>query len=380
MTRPTRNPFDGHGASAAAPMRTLALPAALLLLVLAPLAGAHGPPAKRDQDFRLLADHNDDCGGDSGALPNCRGSHDLIGLDVLERHDGGLGDVVVFRFFLNGGSGSLKDVLTLKADGAAKSFELRTSDNKRFEGSGFDAVGPPVDLNDNGRFLVEASVRLSTLGGPGVRLTDYRVEASSGAAKGDVMPGCYHNALDQRVPDSHCSGTAENPDTVHFVRTTGYALTGPTYYATVTLPASVQVPADGEEVVEVRLATPFRNTAQLATLTVEGADGFTATWVGANGAAPAEEDLLKGGSATAELRLRGDGHDPATGTLTLTVSTSLGGRSVHTLPYEIVGTPPPTGTPSGDPGGAGGSKDSPPPAAALLSVGLLALARLRRNA
>ena len=367
-----RNPFDDGAGSRAARMRLGLLLAFALVVVAAVPAGAHGPPTKRDQDFRLLADHNDDCGGDSGTLPNCHGSHDLVGLDVLERHDGGLGDVVVFRFILNGGSGTLKDVLTLKAGSTTKTFELHTTDNKDFSKSvGFASVSGPIGINDGDRFIVEASVRIADLGGATTLLKDYRVDAYVGGSRGDYMPGGYVNGLGVDNPNPSQGEVQTN-----FIRTNGYVLTGPTYYTTVTLPPVAKVAADGEAVIDVGLSNPFRNTGQLATVTVDGADGFTATWVGANGDAPAEEDLLKGGSATAELRLRGDGHPPATGTLTLTVTTSLGGRSVHSLPYEITAAQVADPTPTS---GSAADKDAPVPAAALLAVGLLALARLRRT-
>lgn len=363
-------------------MRT-ALALAVLLLVAA-ATSAHGPPAKRDQDFRLLADHNDDCGDDAD-VSGCHGTHDLVGLDVLERHDGGLGDVVAFRLILNGGSGSLRDVLTFKADGAAKSFELRTSDNQAFQGDKgtdrFDSVARfpatnPDGSTDGSRFVVEATVRLATLGGAGAKLTDYKVEAYAGTAKGDYMPGGYVNGL-----GIDTANPPQGEGVTNFNRVNGYVLTGPTYYTTVDVPASATLAADGQTVVPIRLTNPFRSTAQTATVTVAGADGFTATWVGANGADPAVEDLAKGGSGTAELRLRGDGHAPTAGTLTITVTTNLGGRSVHTLPYEITAAQGSTGdgTGSGAPPAAK-DKDSPAPAAVLVGLALLVLAALRRTA
>src|SRR5688572_31439732 len=92
--------------------RSLGLPVpslaavAIALLLPPPPAAAHGPPVVRDQDTRLLADHNDDCGGDdAGALENCRGSHDLVSLDLREAYDEELGNVVVFRLLMNLGEG-----------------------------------------------------------------------------------------------------------------------------------------------------------------------------------------------------------------------------------------------------------------------------------
>ncbi len=371
---------------------TTVLLALLALLALAPAASAHGPPDVRAQDFRLLADHSDDFCDDS-ALNGCDGPHDLVGLDVREGHDPARGDMVYFRLTVNGGSGARTDKLTVQVNGQAKSFEFKTSDDQAFTGTGFDVVtsGPtatPSGSTDGERVTVEGGVKLSALGGLGVKLSGYTVESTKGGTRGDVMPGCYYSPLTQTlVPDNDpgCTdGDAES--STPFARTSGYVLQGPSYYVTVTLPAKATVPADGETVVDVGLANALKSakwdTRQSAALTVEGADGFTATWVGANGAEPAVEDLAKGGTATAELRLRGDGHAAATGTLTITVTTSLGGRSVHTLPYEITAASPADGGgdgTGGDATGASGGKDSPP-AGALLACCLLALAALRRRA
>lgn len=365
---------------------------AALLLVLAAGVAAHGPPKVRAQDARLLADHSDDCGGDTAAaLANCNGSHDLVGLDVSERHEAS-GDVVAFRLVVccdDSGSGELKDTLTLKAGGQAKAFDFHTSDNQAFQGTGFLAVSK-ASAGDGHRFILEGTVSLASLGGVGTTLSDFAVEAAKGSTRGDVMPGCYYSApaplggqqskVGEGSAPACTSGDAESG--TPYTKTAGYALRGPAYYVTVTPPAgTTRVPADGEVTVDVRVANAIA-AAQDATVAVAGADGFTATWVGANGAAPAQLSLQQGDVRTAELRLRGDGHAAATGTLTVTVDTSLGGHSVHQVPYEIVAAAGTTTQEDGstDAPTSHAPKDSPAPVAALLALALLALAAARRQA
>lgn len=369
------NPFDRRAVSSTAAMRTAiaALTAALSLLVLAGGAAAHGPPAQRDQDVRLLADHSDDCGSDdAGALTECGNTHDLVGLDLREAHDATLGDMVYFRFILNGGSGTLKDVLTMKVGGASKTFELRTSDNQAFQGTGFETFAKAPALNadgsqDGSRFVVEAGVKLSALGGAGAVLDDYVLQAYRGTTRGDVMPGCYYNALGSKVAE--CSPGDDQPQ---FERTNGYVLRGPTYYTTVTVPA-IDVPAGGSVDVDVKLANPLRATAQTVTLLIGAPDGagVTATWKDSQ-TATTTVDLGKAGSGTAKLHVQADAAASA-GKLTLTVTTNLGGRSIHEVPFGVgaAATSHPTTRDA--------AQDSPAPVAALTALGLLACAAARRR-
>jgi MYXO-CTERM domain-containing protein len=364
------NPFDRRAVSRAAAMRTLTvlLGAAVLL---ASGAAAHGPPAKRDQDFRLLADHNDDCGGDDGgALSECGGAHDLVGLDVRETHDAALGDVVAFRFILNGGSGTLKDVLTLKAGSSTKTFELRTSDNQAFDDTGFDSVTVGPALNGDGsqdgdRFVVEATVKLATLGGAGVLLDDYVVESYRGSTRGDVMPGCYYNALGSKV--SSCS---PGDDQTQFERVNGYALQGPTYYAKAATPQA-EVAAGSSTEVEVEVTNLLRSTAQTATVQVSSPPSVTAVWK--DGRTDATTlDLPKGGTAKATLRVEADAGAQG-GDIVLTLTTNLGGRSVHSVPVKVGASQGTETAPTA------GDEDAPTPAAATVAFLLLAFAAVRRR-
>lgn len=240
------NPFDAVPVSRRAAMRSL--PPLAVVLLLAAAASAHGPPDVRPGESRLLADHNDDCGGHGPGEDLCNGSHDLVGLDVREERDDALGDVVVFRFMLNGGvaADGLGLRLTLQAGASPHSFTLNTTDNTAFTGTGFARIGSAAPLlgadgrPDGDRFTVEAAVSLQALGGAGVRLTDYTVEAFRAGAPGDFMPGGSVSADGTRT---------ENPpqgdDVTNFNRVNGYVLRGPATSTTTPTPDPTSAAADG---------------------------------------------------------------------------------------------------------------------------------------
>lgn len=381
----------------ALPPRTLAgllFLALLALLVFVPVAAGHGAPPALDQDTRLLADHNDDCGGDDpGSLGNCRGTHDLIALDVRERHAGGQ-DLVVFRFFLNGGTASdgLRDVLSLKADGATKTFELRTTNNVDFQGTGFESVSKAISINDGTRFVVEATVKRDALGGVGSKLTEFRVEAFRGSTAGDYMPGGYHGPLGQvdnppQSPATNRIAGCLRPGTQQVEQQHCYRLRGPGYYVAIDEPGAQQVPPGSESIVQLSLRNALPNTPQSLTITVTGAEGVRARFHDPN--APGGEgysdemriDLPKAGSTFTHLALS-EGQVGASGALTVTVSTDLGGRSHVQVPYVVqagAATMAPT-SPAGTGGDDGGSDNGiPGPAPALAVLALAAAAVLARR-
>lgn len=361
-------------------MMTRLVAAVALAALLVPLAAAHGAPAPRGQDSYLLDDHNDDCGGHSAADPDrCNGTHDLIALHIQEAYDASLGDVVRFRFFLNGGTTSdgLRDVLTFKTGSTTRTFELRTSNNVDFQGTGFDRVAKAIPVRfpsgsvDGDRFIVEATVKASALGGVGTKLTDYRLDAYRGPsnARGDYVPGGAFNGLvDNPNPDQGEGATNR-------VRTTGYVLRGPTYYATVTSPPTTTLALGEAVTVPVRLANDLRSadwdTAQAATLDVKASPGLQATWAG--GASSITVDLPAAGSVEVPLTLRSTGAAGA-GTVTVTLTTNLGGHSVHTFDAQVQDASSSSSSTSQPP-----SKGAPGPAP-LLALGALAAAfALRRR-
>lgn len=364
------NPFDRAAASRPAMRPWVVL--GLLLAACALPASAHGPPDPRAQDVRLLADHNDDCGGHGPTDPDrCRGTHDLVGLDLTEAHDATHGDVVRLRLVVNGGEGARRVAITLTADGTPRTLEVATSDNQAFTGNGFLRVtaGPALNADgtrDGARILVEGTVRLADLGGAGALLDDVKVQAYAGSTRGDYMPGGYYNTLDQPVANPPQGDAATN-----FERTSGYVLRGPSYYAGLHA-GDVQVPAGASVDVEVHVTNGLRGKAQTATLRAAAPAGLTATW---DGQPEAVLDLPAGGAATARLRVQA-GAAATGGDLELVVTTNLGGRTALAVPVAVASNDP---TAPADPDGQG-SADSPAPTALLTGLLVAALAAARRRA
>lgn len=352
----------------------------VLLLLFVPVAAAHGAPPERGQDTALLADHNDDCGGHSATDPDrCNGTHDLVAMYVQEAYDPTLGDVVKFRFMLNGGQASdgLRDVLTLKANGATKTFELRTTNNIDFQGTGFDAVAKAVPLRfpsgsaDGDRFLVEATVKAASLGGIGAKLTDYKVDAFRGSnnARGDYMPGgAFNGVIDNTDPD-------QGDEATNRYRAAGYTLVGPTYYAKVTPPASLTLASGASTTSSVTLANLLRSadwdTRQVATLTVAATAGLTAS---IDGATTDTIDLPTTGTVDVPLKVMSQG-GPGTGQVTLTVTTNLGGRTVHTIPVTVQDEAPSSSSSSATTSDSAGA----PAPGLMMLVAVLGLAVLVRR-
>lgn len=159
----------------------------LVLAMVLPAAAAHAAPPPQEPAVRLLHDHNDDCGA-GGVGPQCRGSHDLVALDAHIGHDPELGDVVVFRFFLDGGKGgAMSETLSFSSGQTAHAFRLDWSGGLSGD---FDRVGPKVQLDDGTRFAVDATLAFATIGAaPGDVLSDFRVVAARDGLPGDHMPG-----------------------------------------------------------------------------------------------------------------------------------------------------------------------------------------------
>ncbi|MEA3191560.1 MAG: hypothetical protein QOD77_2142 [Thermoplasmata archaeon] len=354
-----------------APLALLLL-SALLVVALLPGATAHGPPQRRDPDTRVLVDWNDDCGGDGGAslaTGACRGSHDLIGLDLVERHDAGLGDVVVFRFFLDKGtSGARRDTLSVGTPSGTQSFSLTSSDAATFTATGFDRSTNAQSLNDGTRFVVEGTVQLSKLGSPGQTIGPFKVEAFNGNQVGDYMPGGCNNTVGTCPP--------QDPDADIAYELRQYKLAGPTHYLAVTAPsATLDVPAGGEAGVTFDIHNQLARTAQTVTVAAIPGAGVTAGFH----ASGASHDAPTQPTATLDLAAKGDGNvhlmvkgsqEGAKGVVKVWFDTDQGGHQSVDVPYRVVAP----GAASSSPGTT--AKPAPVP---LAPLALLAAALLRRS-
>lgn len=379
-------------------VRSLRLVAAAFLLLavatLAPAALAHGAPEDEIENeegkgrfVRVLGDRTDDCGAEAPATNDCRGAHDLVGIDVQELWDG-TQNVLVVRFWLDKArspSYPTTDTFGFAAAGAKRTLSISTSDDATFQvQSGFTSTGNAVRAGGGTRFHVDARVPFSALNlQPGTALSGFHAESRVPAGVGDAMPGDCTNS----TPTPCESRTPEDNDLASYNRGT-YTLQGPTYYASVAAPTAPAQVAQGAETIVQLQVTNLLKAPQAMTLTVEGAHGVEARFHNpsmAHGHGYSDEGKLslpKGGSSVVHLALQGTTAG-STGTLTLTLTTDLGGRIQNTIAYEV--TEPGTGTCT--PGMHGEtcpstnttSKASPVLAPPILLAALAILARTRRS-
>ncbi len=372
--------------------------AAATLLLAMPAAQAHGGAPPRAHETRILHDMNDDCGGD-GVTANCRGTHDLIALDVRETWDPTLGDVLVVRLTLDkGASGAaLKDTLTVKVGSATKTFALETADDKAFTGA-FDRVAGPFPLNDGTRFAVEGTLKRSTLGAAvGDTLSGWALQSASGTTEGDKMPGSYRTSLgtDGPAPASEASDpTAYGP--------ASYKLKGPVQYARlVSEPRMVSVTAGGEALVVLTVTSLLGDQGagrpgldQAIHLEAADADGAEVRFHNPSaGAYAATHDAVLRKGAALEVHVAVQGEAPASGALRVTLTTDLGGRVVLEVPYTVTapGSTAPASTtltstsmPASDPeetasDGSGNGAPGPGPLPLAVMLAAMALWSRRRS-
>lgn len=320
-------------------LRTI-LAATLLLLVslLLPTASSHEAPPPLDASTRLLADATDDCGAD-GATRDCRGTNDLVALDVQEAWDGQLGNVLQFKLWMDKGkAGSITNTIKFSSPAGSKSLAFSSSDNTHFTGSGFDSVGTAQPINDGARFIVTGTVKLATLGlKVGDSISSFSVVSTGPSNDGDFMPGLCHNTVGDCLactPQPRCEEVAyERPK---------YGIRGPVQYISLDAPSTTQnVPTDGDgPIVMLQLGSLLPQSLQTVTLTVEGADGVTAGFHagadtgGAEYTPTAQLSLAAKQGSILHLKLTGT-RAGAAGTLTVTATTDIGGRVQATIPYEV---------------------------------------------
>lgn len=330
------------------------------LLLLIPAALGHGAPDPSETLTRLLHDWNDDCG--SEGINDCRSSHDLIALDLQETYDGR--DKVVLRLTMDkAGKYPVQDVVTI----SGKTFTLSTSDDRSFSVTGGSASGA-TSIGDGSRFYVDITVDRSTFGATGTQLKGFKVESKVGGQVGDYMPGGCNNSLANCPPGD--TSTA-------FERTAGYTLRGPSYYATVTGPASIGAKVGEPETVNLQVRNLLRQTTQDITLNVEAGNADAGFHVGADaagGSYASSVSLAVTGSSTTNVHLRVGADSATAGKARITWTTNDGGHGTLEIPYQVSasGTPPPAATSST-------TKSSPGPAVGLLAILGLATYMVRRN-
>lgn len=328
-----------------------------LVVLLLPVVQAHGAAAPRPQDTRLVHDHNDDCGGD-GVTSNCRGTIDLIALDVQELYDGG--DQVNFRFTLDKGqAGSHKLTLSYDSPSGRKTFETTTTDQSKFTG-GFDKLAVS-SAGDGTRYWLDATLASDKAGVTG-KISNFRVEARRDNTLGDFMPGGYQSPI----------GPVDNPNQgdgpTNYVKP-DYTGRGASYYVFITAPNAKgnNGKASTSFAVQNLLDTP-----QTVRLTVSS-EGAQASF---GGATEKVVDVPRKGSQDIQVDIDGTGD----GRFTLTATTNLGGRTVRDGTYSITAAtePAPTNDGTTTPPAEDDSQGAPGIPLVLTALALLIAAARRR--
>lgn len=234
-------------------------------------ASAHGVCAAREIDTRILTDADAVAyGGPEGVASE--GGHDLLAIDVREAYDTVSGEpAIIFRLIVQGGDaskGELKDVLSLKAAGAAKTFEVTTRDGASFS-STFDAFAGPFDVCDGFPKALDGLVKYSTLGvTPGAKLEDITVTGYVGSAKADIAPGSWYYD-GQIIPENPMATTAP----------ASHVLKGPAQLVNVTA-ATTHVDltqTQGPFVVNITLENALSTMEQFVNLSLGSPDGVDAS-------------------------------------------------------------------------------------------------------
>jgi hypothetical protein len=341
----------------------------LVLLLLINGASAHGPPAKREFEERLLADCVDDYFG--GDLVSSKDGHDVIALDVHEQHDVAFSaDVLRFKLLFNGGFGggnadTLRLDVKLTTPTGAKTIALTTTDNKVFTGTGADRVDPAASANDGTRMYVEFVIKTSTLGlHSGQKISQFRVDAYYDGTRGDYMPGTYEGAVagGQCAADAGAGAPYQRPD---------YIIRGPFHYGKLSPSTkSISMEKGASQIVPMTVENLLRSTQQKFTVTVSPPSGITAKFhnpVTNQYTSELNVDLAGGASTSAHLSLTAD--DDNGGEVQVVLTSQYGGRSEATVTVAL-GTAAPSAPASSAPASSG--SDASAPSAGFFTVVLVA--------
>ncbi|MGB1697481.1 MAG: hypothetical protein ACPHK8_03690 [Thermoplasmatota archaeon] len=346
-------------------MKRVVLLAALLLFV--PVQ-AHEAPEAKDQDVRLLHDCVDDYFG-SDAFS--RSGYDLHTLDLREIYDETLGNALVFRLVLNGEGTATIDV-SFKVGSAAKSYKF-TKGSGAWTGN-FDKVAMPNDIDDGPRFVLEGTVAHSSIGASvGSNIADYNAigtypdgEDSLRADDTGLTSSCQQAS--KPFPDANQDGV---PDP--------YKLKGPVQFFKSTAPSTVQGTVGQQKLVELKLDNKIR-TAQNLQFSYEKQGSADIKFH-----VPGTEQYRDEGSlaigqkgsvaASGIMHAVVTGSEASTGTVTVEITSNLGGRVVQTFSYTITETSQSSSASSS----SSTESEESPGLGVLAFLGIAALAWIRRK-
>lgn len=324
----------------------LLVAAALLALTAwAPLAGAHGAPAGREIDLRLLLD--DDGGlAYGGCIEMCAPGAEPEGLDLLalDMREAFLASQPALVFRITVQSESVHDgrklVLQVMQGTQVSTFTADNGDGTTYVSADFDRLDGPSDVGDGHPKAIDGWVFYSTLGlQAGDVLTGITVTSTHHDEPDDVMPGTWYFQGNQ-VP--HAPHDADPAEAIEEHPPGEYVVAGPAPLLTATLDAQVLDLANGSANATLTISNPLAVLAQFANLTVIAPEGVAATL-------DATSLLLEPGASrqvqvsVTKLNTSGHAHfssstaQPSTAqaNLTLAVDSDLGAFRAITLPVAF---------------------------------------------
>lgn len=366
------------------------LTALFALAAIAVTVTAHGVCAAREIDQRALTDADAVAYGGPGGVAS-EGGHDIMAVDIREAHDALSGEpAAIFRIIVQGGDttkGELKDVLSVKAAGSTKTFELSTKDGVNFA-STFDSLAGPFPVCDAFPQALDGLVRYSTLGvTAGAKLDDITMAGYAANAPADIAPGSWYYG-EQLVPGDPTSPGAPG----------SYVLKGPAQLLNVTA-ATNQIDltrAMGPVEVAITLENALSSLEQFVNLTLRAPEGVSASLDSTS-----VKLAASGGEKTRTITLSVARTTAATeSTLFVVASSDLGGRNEQEFmimmpdaqDLAVNGTAQNQAVPSTElegTGGQGGLRDAedgpespanvPAPGILAVAAGLLGAALVRRR-
>ena len=246
---------------------------AAALLTLAVPAHAHGAAEARSIDTRILADDDGFFSYDAGAQAGfaAAGGHDLLTLDVRESWDQEGRPALYFRLtWQTDATEPATDVLSFTAGETRHSFAI-TATASGIREHGFDAAAGPFDVGDGHPKAFDLIVLYETLGiEVGDTLTNIRVtgQAADGS-EGDVMPGTWATTTGDLAP---WGGDPTHPPSNE---PGSYTTTGPAELIRVDAAPALELQIGAKQAFRLNLTNTIADIEQFVTITFDAPENLT---------------------------------------------------------------------------------------------------------
>jgi hypothetical protein len=310
------------------------------LLLLAPLALAHGAADNYSHEIRLTHDDNDDALLYSA---QSQGVIDNIAVNVREGYSFVYGEpLIIFKLYLNNACnqvvegnevpyanecGTVTETIQFTANGSAHEMTVQTEDKGATWTGSVDYLTQPVDILDGERFTIEVGSRFSLFGlEAGSKISDIFVKSTADGNDADSMPqGLIADAPEAFVPTMTLRYDIGE-----------YTVRAPDYYAELALDSEVAETSLEPDAMIMRTLT-IKNPLsidQSYTVIVTGTNGLHASVSdGATSGSAVSFALQAGNETTVELGAHNMAVEAGMSQWTIVVASPVGGY--NTLSYML---------------------------------------------